>query len=118
MLYEIIVSGIILLVLDFIYFYANQKMIMNQLQHTPFRAKINKIGAFFSYIILIGGLYYFIIRKKRPLYEAYLLGITIYGVYNSTSYALLDYSPYLAIIDTIWGGLLLTLTTKILYTIK
>ena len=118
MLYEIIVSGIILLVLDSIYFYVNQKLIMNQLKHTPFRVKINQLGAFFSYIFLISGLYFFIIRKKRPIYEAFLLGIIIYGVYDATSYALLlDYSPDLAVIDTIWGGILLGITTKIVYTI-
>jgi len=40
------------------------------------------------------------------------LGIVIYGVYETTNYALLkDLSILTVIIDTLWGGLLFASTT-------
>jgi hypothetical protein len=62
------------------------------------------------------GLYYFIIKDGRSIYEAFLLGIIIYSVYDLTSLALLkNWSVTTAVIDTLWGGILFTLTTFAVY---
>jgi len=46
----------------------------------------------------------------------FLLGIIIYSVYDLTSLALLkNWSVKTAIIDTLWGGILFTLTTLAVY---
>jgi len=80
------------------------------------KLKLNFIGAVLCYILLIGGINYFIISKRKPLIDAFLLGILIYGVYETTSYALLEnWSPLAVLIDTLWGGILFYLTTYLTY---
>jgi len=77
---------------------------------------IKPSGVIACYLFLIFGLYYFILRENRPIVDAFFLGIVIYGVYDATTYAVLkQWSPYLAITDTLWGGVLLSVTTAITY---
>jgi uncharacterized membrane protein len=62
------------------------------------------------------GIHYFIIREKKSLYDAFLLGFIIYAVYETTNLALIKkWSPVIAIIDTLWGGILFTATTFVMY---
>jgi uncharacterized membrane protein len=76
--------------------------------------KMNYLGAALCYIFLIAGINYFIIKPHKSVNDAFLLGIVIYGVYETTSYALLkDWSILTVIIDTLWGGLLFAATTYI-----
>jgi uncharacterized membrane protein len=78
------------------------------------QTKINYLGAALCYIFLIVGINYFIIKPKKSVSDAFLLGIVIYGVYETTSYALLkDWSIFTVIIDTLWGGLLFASTAYI-----
>ena len=80
--------------------------------------KLNLVGAILCYVFLVFGLNYFIISRKKPLLDAFILGIVIYGVYETTTYALLEnWSPLAVLIDTFWGGILFTLTTFIAYKI-
>jgi uncharacterized membrane protein len=80
-----------------------------------YEIKLNKQAVILTYILLAFVLYYFIIKDKRPIYEAFLLGICIYGVYELTSKSLLDkWNWNTVIIDTLWGGILFSLTTFIL----
>ena len=80
------------------------------------KLKINLLGTFLCYIFLVFGLNYFIISKKKPLLDAFILGIVIYGVYETTTYALFEkWSPLSVILDTSWGGILFTLTTYLTY---
>ena len=49
--------------------------------------------------------------QKKSLPDAFLLGIVIYGVYETTSYALLDkWTLNAVLLDTLWGGILFTTT--------
>lgn len=74
--------------------------------------KINYLGMAICYIFLIVGINYFIIKPRKSVYDAFLLGIVIYGVYETTNYALLkNWSILTVIIDTLWGGLLFAFTT-------
>mgnify|MGYP001228872730 CR=1 FL=1 len=58
-------------------------------------------------ILLVFGLYYFIISQNKKVFDAFLLGLVIYGVYESTNYALLkDWNFSTLVIDTLWGGIL------------
>ena len=121
---QVIISGIIMLLLDSVYLYIFSKFFNNivfNIQNSKIKFRI--LGAVLCYIFLIFGLNYFIIDQKKPFLDAFLLGIVIYGVYETTSYTLLDKWPLNAVIlDTLWGGILFTLTyflaLKILFAIK
>jgi uncharacterized membrane protein len=74
--------------------------------------KMNYLGVALCYILLIIGINYFIIKPNKSVSDAFLLGIVIYGVYETTNYALFkNWSILTVIIDTLWGGLLFASTT-------
>ena len=76
------------------------------------------MGAIICYLLIIYGLNYFIIDTKKSIKDAFILGIFVYGVYETTSYAILDKWNMKAVtLDTLWGGILFALTTKIVYMI-
>ena len=81
------------------------------------KLEINYTGAFLSYIFLTFGLYYFIIKDKnsslrKKLFNSFILGLTLYGVFEATNLALFkQWSPYIFISDTLWGATLMFLTT-------
>jgi len=114
---RIIFSSIILLALDFIYLSLSKDAFAAQIvkiQRVVMQVKI--IPALMCYAFLIFGLNYFILRTHRPIFEAFLLGLVIYGVFDTTSYALFKKWDWeLAVMDTLWGGVLLSLTTAIVY---
>lgn len=112
-----IIIAVIMLLLDSIYltlFSSFFNDVVMKVQGS--KLKINLVGAILCYIFLVFGLNYFIISNKKPLIDAFILGIVIYGVYETTTYALLEnWSPLAVIIDTFWGGILFTMTTFIAY---
>ena len=114
---RIIFSGLTLLILDTIFLLFVSPMFNTQIiavQGSPI--KLNLVGTFLSYVFLIFGLNYFIIQQQRPVLDALLLGLVIYGTYETTTLALLRNWQYkTAIIDTLWGGVLFALTTAIVY---
>ena len=76
------------------------------------------MGIVACYLFLAFGLWYFILREKRTPLEALLLGIVIYGVYETTTVALLNkWNWKTVLVDTSWGGILFYLTTYITYAI-
>jgi uncharacterized membrane protein len=114
---DLVLTGIILLSVDVLFLYSNGTMFKKQIenvQHSAF--SMNYFGAAFAYVLLIFGLYWFIIKDNRPLIDAFMLGFVIYGVYEGTSKALLKNWDYKTMaIDTLWGGTLLVLTASIVY---
>jgi len=114
---QIFLSSIIFLSLDFIYLTVFNKFFNNliySIQGSPI--KFNIIGAVLCYILLIFGINYFIIDQKKSVVDAFILGIVIYGVYETTNYTLLDKWSLKSVgLDTLWGGILFALTTMILY---
>lgn len=110
---ELILSSLILLVLDSIFIYMNSGLFKRQImdvQKSPLQ--INMVGGVFSYIFLIWGLNYFILREHRSVLDAFILGLVIYGVYETTTYALLkNWHIRTVITDTLWGGVLFGATT-------
>jgi uncharacterized membrane protein len=80
--------------------------------------QIRPVGAIVCYILLILGLYYFILRTRRSPLDAFLLGILVYGVFDSTNYAMFKKWDWkIAVMDTLWGGAVFALTTVAVYTI-
>ena len=115
----ILLSGIIILALDACYMTLIKDIFVSQIvsiQRVSMKVRMN--GAVLCYLFLIFGLYYFILKPQKKVFDAFLFGIIIYGVYESTNYALFKkWSPLVLIIDTIWGGVLMGLTTYMVYTI-
>ena len=114
---QVIISGIAMLLLDFVYLSAFSgffNKLVTSIQGS--KIKFNAIGAILCYILLIGGLNYFIISRKKSLQEAFILGVVIYGVYETTNLAILEKWKMEAVaLDTLWGGILFALTSKITY---
>jgi len=114
---EIIISTVTLLVLDGIYLYSNLRTFENQIinvQRVVLKAR--PVGAIICYLALIFGLNYFIISKNRSPLDAFLLGLVIYAVYESTNYTIFkQWKPFMVVMDSIWGGILFALTTFITY---
>jgi uncharacterized membrane protein len=109
-----------LLILDAIYLYTTSpitgKMIQS-IQGSPI--KFNILPAIICYAIIVLGLYYFIWKNHRPVKDAFLLGVFTYGVYEFTNMATLkNWIPLIAMLDTLWGGVLFALTTFIFYYIE
>ena len=113
---KLLLTGIVLLILDTIYIknygYLFETLIQ-KIQGYPII--INYYGGIIAYIFLILGLYYFIIKENKSPYDAFILGLVIYGVYEGTNLALLNkWSLDILILDTLWGGILFALTTFII----
>jgi uncharacterized membrane protein len=93
-----------------------QKQIKD-VQGAPIKVKF--LGIALCYLFLITGINYFIIKPRKSVSEAFLLGLVIYGVYETTNYALLNnWSILTVIMDTLWGGILFASTTYIINLIR
>ena len=113
------IIGAIMLVLDFSYLYLFKDFMLPILKNRQKAdVKVNIMSALACYIILVSGLYYFIIKKNAPIKDAFILGVLINGVYETTNYAFFkNWSPLLVVLDTLWGGILLGTTTYLYYKI-
>lgn len=135
---DLIVLAVIILALDAVFltlfkeFFARQVMLV---QGTAM--KVNIPSAAVCYVLMVVGLYYFILRHiivpnatsaaasvqtmriGDGIKAAFFLGILIYGVYETTTLAILsNWSPVTALVDTTWGGTLFALSTYIFYKYK
>jgi uncharacterized membrane protein len=110
-----LVSAIVFITIDSIYLNLMKNYFQRQVQSVQGSAiKINFLGAALCYVFLIMGINYFIIKPRKSVSEAFLLGLVIYGVYETTNYALLkNWSLVTVFMDTLWGGLLFAMTTYI-----
>lgn len=114
---ELLICAIIFISLDIGFISLNNKIYADQVisvQRTALTVK--PVGAIMCYLFLVSGLYYFIIRKHESPWTAFLLGLFVYGVFETTSYAILkNWKIQTVIIDTLWGGVLMAATTWITY---
>jgi uncharacterized membrane protein len=111
----IIVILAIMLVLDSIYLYATSSIfgvLVAKIQRTAMQVRLS--GAIVVYLLLALGLYYFIIKPGHNAWEAGLLGLIIYGTFDFTNYTMFkNYDLSIAIMDTLWGGILFAVTMGI-----
>lgn len=107
-----ILLPILMLLLDALYIgiqMATFQSVYLNIQKSPLQ--VRHASAALCYVFLTILLYFFILKPNRPIRDAFLLGICVYGVYDSTTYALLkDYPLQTAVMDTVWGGILFALT--------
>lgn len=112
---KLLVSALGLVAIDFVYLSMIKGHFARQIaavQGSPM--VLNVFGAVVTYVFLIFGLNYFIIRPGRSAWDAFLLGLVVYGVYDFTNLALLaKWQLFTAVTDTLWGGALFYLTTRL-----
>ena len=112
MFFDIIKLALIFSVIDAVYLFImkdNFNQLVNKIQKSPLKLKI--FPTLFCYIFLIFTLYYFIVNKNASFFDAFLLGLGIYGVYDTTNMAIFkDWHYQTVSIDTLWGGILFSLT--------
>ncbi len=111
---KIIISSFFLIVLDFIWlkFYMTDKYtkMINLIQKEEIKVKI--LYAVFAYFTLCFAVNYFVSDNDKDYYmKNFLLGLTIYGVYDFTCAAIFKkWDIELMIKDIIWGGFLFSST--------
>ena len=118
-IYLLFISSSIFLFLDVGFLFLNKSNFERQIiQVQRVSIQMKPIGILFCYLFLFTGLYYFILREKRTPLEAFLLGLIIYGVYETTTYSVLNNWKFTTVLtDTLWGGILFYLTTYLSYKI-
>jgi uncharacterized membrane protein len=87
---------------------------IQSIQGSPIKVRLE--SAIVCYLALTALIYYFILLPKRSAIDAALLGLCTYAVYETTSYALLkNWDLQIAVIDSLWGGVLFYLVASIIY---
>jgi len=113
---NLVISGMTMLALDGVYLTSMGKTygkLVKSIQKSPIKMRpLTLLSAGLCYIFLVGGLNYFILREKRPILDAFLLGVMVYGVFETTSYVMFDnWTIPIILMDTVWGGILFASTT-------
>jgi uncharacterized membrane protein len=112
-LYKILLIAAIMLPLDGAYIYAMNDIFKQQITNVQrVVMKFRMLGAVICYILMVLGLYYFVVRPRASVVDAFFLGVLINGVYDTTNYATLKrWDAKFAVVDTVWGGVLMAPTT-------
>lgn len=110
-----IIASLILFFTDFAYIqfvknHFNEQVMLVQKNFM----KINLVAVILCYILLTVGFYYFSVMRRFTHMETFFLGIFIYGVYETTNWALfVDWKLSTVLMDTLWGGTLFVLAKTI-----
>jgi uncharacterized membrane protein len=116
---KLIASTVLFIAIDAMYLYSSRKTFEDQIvkvQRVIMQMRIE--GALLCYLVLVFGINYFIIQPKKSVFDAFILGVVIYAVYETTNYATLKkWSESMVIMDSLWGGILFALTTYLTYEI-
>ena len=114
---KLVVISVFMLIIDLIVLSLLSKMwkeSIEKIQSTPF--KVKPLYAAGAYILMIFGLYYFVIESNLPTNQlvarAFAFGIVVYGIFDFTNLAIFtNYNLKTALIDILWGGILMALVT-------
>ena len=113
----LILPAVLMVLVDVFYLSSVSKYFNKQIsdiQNTPI--KLDMPAAILCYIFLVGGLYYFVIKDRKPVFDAFILGLVIYMVYETTNKAILtNWKWETVLLDGLWGGILFSLTTYLTY---
>ena len=112
-IYQIILITLIVLILDFSYFYFIKNKffkLIQDIQHKPLKLKWDYV--IYCYLTLIYIIYYFIVKDGKSLLYSFTLGSSIFSVYETTNMAIFEkWSVIILLFDIFWGGILFALTT-------
>lgn len=97
----------IVVFIDSLYLYTIKTPFSNMITNIQkSNIKLNVYSIFVCYLLVCICIYYFLWKKTASYKEAFLLGMIIYGIFDTTNIALFhDWDITLSIIDTIWGGI-------------
>jgi len=116
---RLFIASIVFILIDSVYLYFAKDFFnfqVKSIQKVPLSLRMYATAL--CYISLIFLLYYFILREKKCVKDAFLLGLGVYAVYETTNLAIFErWLPITAIVDTLWGGFLFAMTTQIVYMI-
>lgn len=116
---KLFLIGILFLIVDFAYLQmvtASYEVMIKDIQNTEMIVRF--LPVILCYTVMVGALYYFIIRKQESLLSAFVLGFAIYAVFNTTNLALLTKWRWEnSVLDSVWGGILFVIVTKLCYLI-
>ena len=118
---DLALLSIILLFIDIIYLtFLGGKPFINMVSKIQQNeAKLNKLSAVVTYVMMIILMHQFVINKNFTNQKVFLLGFLTYGIFDFTNMALFSkYDIFIAIQDTIWGGILFMITNIIFNRIK
>lgn len=119
---NIIIISIIVLILDAIFLSLISDTFKNMMEKVQ-NKKIRNFTIQYTYvpiiyIIMILSLYILVLRDRRPIWHASLLGLAIYGTYEFTNLATIsNWDLSFSILDTMWGVFCFTLSTYLYYII-
>ena len=115
MLKNYILFSFILLAIDFVYLNSISKYFNMQIKAIQGeKIKLNLFSTFLCYLFLTTGIFYFAIQKNMSSMECALLGLFVYGVYETTNKAILkNWLFKTVVIDTLWGAVLFSLSVFI-----
>jgi len=116
-MYKLIKLSFFLIILDAIWIYFIMLKKFNHqieiIQNAPLQ--LNIYAAIIAYIFIISLLYIFIIKEKKSIKDAFLLGLCTYGIYEFTNKSIIkNWTFETAILDTLWGGVLFALSTYLM----
>lgn len=119
---KIIILAILFILVDYFYLSSVSSYFNDQVKLVQgSKIKMRLEGAILCYILLVFGLWYFVLQHKYQnindaLIKAFILGLVIYGVYETTNYAILNnWKLETVLLDSIWGGILFTIVTFIYF---
>ena len=114
---KLLLSAFLFVLIDFFYLSSVSKYFNKQvslIQGSPL--KLEPYSTMLCYIFLVFGLYYFILRENRSVFDAFLFGLVIYMVYETTNKAIFkEWSWTTVLLDGAWGGILYASTTAATY---
>ena len=115
-MYKLLLTAIVFVIIDCIFLTMMKPYFENQVKIVQGSSlKVNITATLLCYVFLIFGIYYFIIQPNKSVQDAFLFGIVVYAVYETTSRALLTKWKWSTVfIDTLWGGILFALTAWIM----
>jgi uncharacterized membrane protein len=117
MIERYIFASLLFLIADGLFLWLNRIHFQNQVinvQRVVIQPNYKAIIA--TYVFLLSGLCYFIIRTHRSVLDAFLLGVLIYGVFECTNMGIFKkWELKTVLMDTLWGGILFAGVTQLTY---
>ena len=120
LLYKILLVTFLILLLDILFIGLNKSMWetnVQGIQGSPL--KLNFKYSIIAYILIILGVCIFVLPVKtecvyKKMFIAFMWGLITYGIFDFTNLSLFkDYNLNTAITDTLWGGILISVSVGI-----
>jgi uncharacterized membrane protein len=114
-LLRVLLLSLFVLLVDGIWLRLQRGMYRKTIRETQKRdMKVRIVGAIWSYVSIIALIVMFaefVEARDLGLVYGFIYGALIYGVFNGTNVAIFrEYSTKTAVIDTIWGGILFSVS--------